>query len=372
MRRAKNIARARSVRTLGATWVLLTMLVASATAQGPSLVVPGVAGVTPTLRFNIGSAELVPILYPERGDPASLAESAEWIGENAGESLSWWAEYGPELLARYTAITGLRWPYEAIDIYLVRSWPVISIEYPLVLALESVPVAGTEVDVPRDSDVQVLLLAHQLTHYLLDAPLFVPEDEREAAYRHPFMAPGDYEVEALANWVTYTSLTGLWGRERLERAAGVQLWRLYNPNHDYVVDELEPRYGLSATQTLADWLATNGEGSEIFRVHTAYVRQDRSGAQAAGPAVRDRLTGTEYGLDLGESFDGQVFVAYVDRGSRAEAAGVFQGDIVHTVEGRSVGDVVSAQRQLEASWAENKEINLSILREDREIFLSIE
>ncbi len=88
--------------------------------------------------------------------------------------------------------------------------------------------------------------------------------------------------------------------------------------------------------------------------------------------TRETLAGTEYGLDLGASFEGMVFVAFVDAGSPAELAGVRRGDVLRTIEGREVGqDVTDAKRRLTESWSENGEINISVERGGSEIFLSI-
>ncbi len=318
----------------------------------------------PAVRFHVGAEELV----AAAGTGAS--GDARAVEDRAGDLVEWWEEKGPEFLARVGNDTGLPWPYRDIEVYLVRSWPVLSIEYPLVLAVGSVGEGPGSVEVPGDTDFQVLVLAHQLTHYLLDDPEFVPQNLRPTAYEHPFLAPGNLEAEAMMNWVVYTVLEEMWGRERLAKAAGREMWRDYNPNHAYVVDELMPRWALGPTSTLVQWLASHPRGSEIFRIHDAYARQ--LATPEATPDVRGNLTGTEYGIDLGASFEGRIFVALVDPSSPADRAGARRDDVIATIEGRPPGnDVVEAKRRLDQSWRDNGEINLSVLRDGREIFLTI-
>lgn len=334
----------------------------------------GTTNVVPALHFHVGGAELAQMAYADyQADPEALEEDVEWTRENAEPLVEWWREQGPLFLQRAADYAGLDWPYRDIEVYLVRRWPTVSIEYPLVLALGSVRGAG-DVRVPEDEDVRILLLAHQLTHYLLDDPEFVTAGRRDAAYAHPFMAPGNFDVEAMANWVTYSALEDLWDEERLEEATGDELWRAYNPNHEYVVDELMERHRLSRLDTLAEWLDENPSGSEIFRVRETYA--GRAGAAADdGPAVtaRERTTGTDYGLDLGSTYDEDIFIAYVDEGSPASRAGVLQGDVLMTIESRPVGtDVIDAQRRISESWSRKGEINLSVDRSGDEVFLTID
>lgn len=326
----------------------------------------------PRVRFHVGSEELVPLVYPDRyaGDPERIEEDAEWTADRAEDLLERWEGTGALLLQRIADYAGFDWTVRDIEVHLVRYWPVISIERPLVLAIGSIRSGGREVAIPDDEDFLALVLAHQLTHWLLEPPERVAGG-RNAVLDHPFLQPGNFEIEAMVNWVVYRALEDLWGRERLARATGHDLWRAYNPNHDYVMDELMTRASLSRTRPLRAWLAENPRGSEIFRVRDAYRRETESRIPAPVQA-RERRTGTDYGLDLGASYDGRVFVAFVDEGSPAHRAGVQQGDVVLTVEGRPVEGVVEARRRIDESWEENGEINLSVSRGDRETFLTIE
>lgn len=328
--------------------------------------------VVPALRFHLGAEELAAAAETGRydGDPARLAEDVRWVENNADDLVDWWEGQGRTFLSRAGAYAGLPWPYQDIEVYVVRRWPVISIEYPLVVALDTVEGGGTPVELPDQDDFRILILAHQLTHYLLDDPTFLPRDQRHRAYEHPFLAPGDLEVEAMVNWVVYAVLEELWGRQRLQRATGEELWRTYNPNHAYVVDELTPRRRLGPGTTLVQWLSSNGPGSEIFRIHDSYSRQRREPEPT--PQLGRNLSGTPYGLELGATFEGAIFVAYVDPSSAADRAGARQGDVLVTLEGRPVGnDVVDAQRRLDESWRDDGEINLSVLRDGREVFLTV-
>lgn len=335
----------------------------------------GAAGgeTVPAVHFDAGSAELLPMAYPDYArDAGALEDDIEWTREHAEPLIEWWESQGMLFLQRVADFAGLDWPYRDIEVYLVRRWPVVSIEYPLVLALGSIRGGGGEVPVPEEEDVQVLLLAHQLTHYLLDDPEFVPAGQRHAAYGHPFMAPGDFDVEAMVNWLTYRTLEDLWGRARLDAATENELWRAYNPNHEYVVEELDRHHRLSRLNTLAGWLARNREGSEIFRIRETYAARVGT-EEGPTPETRERTTGTDYGLDLGATYDGKVFVAYVDEASPASRAGVLQGDVLRTIEGRPVvSDVVDAQRRMTESWERDGEINLSVERSGEEIYLTVE
>lgn len=326
----------------------------------------------PAVRFHVGAPELLDMVYAGRyqADPRARDADAEWVRDNAADLVAWWGRDGLPFLQRVTDYAGLTWPYRDIEVYVVRYWPTVSIERPLVVALDAIRAGGQDVEVPDDPDVRILLVAHQLTHYLLDRPDYEPRGLIDATYDHPFLQPGNYDLEAMVNWVVYRALEDVWGRERLDAATADELWEIYNPNHDYVVDELEPRHRLSRRRPLAEWLATTPAESEIFRIRDAYVLQ----SDEPPPAIvdRDRISGTDYGVDLGASYDGRIFIAYVDRDSPSARVGLEQGDIVRTIEGREVADVVEAQSRMDDSWADNGEINLSVERGGQEFFFSIE
>ncbi|MGH7557573.1 MAG: PDZ domain-containing protein [Gemmatimonadota bacterium] len=351
----------------------LAIFLAALSAPGAVRAQPDGSAV-PVVRFHFGDAgELLQTAYPDRYGIGGrrLADDLEWARENSEEITGWWESQGRLFLQRLQDLTGLPWWYRQIDVYVVRYWPVVSIEHPLVLALDAIRLpGGGETSVPEEGDVRALLLAHQLAHYLLDDPEFVPDEARAAAYDHPLMAPGNYAVEALVNWVVYRALGELWGEDRLRAAATNELWRAYNPNHGFVVDELEPRHRLSRMATLADWLEANPEGSEIFGIREAYLRQ--AATPAAPVSERELTTGHDYGLDLAATFEGRVFVAYVDEGSPAALSGLVEGDVLLTIEGRrATGDVTAAQAALDDSWERDREINLSVERGGEELFFTI-
>jgi len=326
----------------------------------------------PEVRLRSSAEELLAIAYPERygADPDALVEDVEWAEDEGADLREWWQRQGPMFLLRAADMAGLSWPYRDIEVYLVRYWPQVSIEYPLVLALDAVQGAGGSAQVPRDEDVRVLLLAHQLVHYLIDDPPARTGMIPDPAYGHPFMVPGSFELESLVNWVTYSALEEIWGRERLARATADDLWLAYNPNQEFVVDELMRERRLSRTYTLTRWLRDNPPGSPIFAVEEDY--EERSGAADEPTAAGPGLSGTDYGLDLGAAFDGSIFVAFVDTGSAAARAGVMRGDVLSTIEGREVGrDIGDARRRLDESWQDDREINLSVLRDGREVYLTL-
>jgi len=128
-------------------------------------------GSVPVVRFHYENGELLQFIYPSRysGAGSALAQDAAWTRDEAEDLERWWERQGPVFLERVADLSGLDWPYRDIDVYLVRFWPTISIQHPLVLALDAVLNESGELEAADDEDLRTLLLAHQVTHYLLRA-----------------------------------------------------------------------------------------------------------------------------------------------------------------------------------------------------------
>lgn len=327
----------------------------------------------PAVRFHPGAEELAALVLADRYafEPERLVADREWVEDRTEDLLERWEEEGPLLLRRITDYAGFEWPYRDIEVHLVRYWPVISIEYPLVLAVGAIRAGGRDVEIPDDEDFLTLVLAHQLTHYLLDPPRFLSDRPHLAARDHPFLSPGAFDAEAMVNWVVYRALEDLWGRERLEEATGRDLWRSYNPSQGYVEDLLG-RWSLSRTRPLRTWLDEHARGSEPFDLRDRYLRETETRVPSPGAVPRERRTGTDYGIDLGQTYGGDVFVAFVDEGSPAHRAGALQGDVLLTIDGRPAGRVDEAQARMTDAWKDRGEVHVSVRRGGQEVFLTIE
>lgn len=333
-----------------------------------------VSGEPPVLRIHIGGEDLLPLVLPERYamEPGRVAEDVEWAAERSAPLLEWWDRNGALLLRRVTDYAGFDWPYREVEVHLVRYWPVISIEYPLVLSVGAIRSATREVPIPDDVDFLTLVMVHQVTHRLLDLPPFRdPAVARPAARDHRFLLPGNFDNEAMVNWVVYQALRDVWGERRLASATDRDLWRAYNPNHEYVTELME-RWPLSRTRPLRAWLDAHPPGSEPFQIRDRYRRETEARMPPREPAQRQQVTGTEYGIDLGETYDGVVFVAFVDEASPAHRAGVLQGDALLTIDGRPAVGVVEAQERMTRAWEERGEVHLSVRRGEQEVFLTVE
>src|SRR5688572_27651780 len=200
--------------------VLGTALLAAPAAAGaqPQAGPGGIVSGPPAVRFEMGPGELSPMLYPDRYgmDPERMEADSAWVAENAEDFLRFWDAQGPTLMRRVGDVAGFRWPYADVEARLVRVWPVISTERPLVVALEAIRTETAEVEVPEDVDFTAMVLLHQLTHYLLDDP---PRGApgADVVRDHPWLDPGGFAAEAMVNWVVYTVLEEAWGRDRFER-----------------------------------------------------------------------------------------------------------------------------------------------------------
>ena len=307
---------------------------------------------------------------PGENDPEG---DVEWARKRAEKLTEFYAERGPDLLRRLADYAGLRWPYDDIDVYVVRDFPTLSIQYPLTIAVGSIRRGPSKQDVPSD-DFLILTFAHQITHYLLDPPppelgaarpLFLED--------HPLMEESNYRREALVNLVAYRALTDLWGADRLRKAATNPLWESYNPETAFV-DSLRNTWNLSAEHPLVSFLQSEAADGSIVQLAERMERGTSSGESQpseTAPVTPGTLSGNEFGFDLGQNADGRLFVSFLDPRSPAENAGLHVGDPVLTIEGRRFDSVAEAMRAASEAWTANREVNLSVEREGQEVFLQV-
>ena len=302
-------------------------------------------------------------------------EDIRWAERRAEGLTDFHSRNGGRLLRLLSDYAGVRWAYREIPVYVVRNFPTLSIEYPLTLAVGAIRQGESRQEIP-EGDFLILTVAHQITHYLLDPP---PEElaaDRPEALEHPLMEEGNYRREALVNLVTYRALEDIWGRERLRKATAEPLWASYNPEAAFI-DTVQGSWSLSRSRPLVTWLLQEDDEGRLVRLAerlesarpgTAKAPQAGGGGGEGGGTT---LAGNEIGLDLGQTAEGRLFIAFLDRGSPADAAGLRAGDIVVTVEGRSFSSVSEAMRTVRDAWQSNGEVNLSVERQGKEIFFQI-
>jgi S1-C subfamily serine protease len=173
--------------------------------------------------------------------------------------------------------------------------------------------------------------------------------------------------------VAYRALQDLWGADRLRRATAEPLWASYNPESAFV-DSLQSRWTLSLSRPLVTWLRDEPEKGPLVKLAERLEsgRAEASARGEEGPAAQTgELAASDFGLDLGQTAEGRLFIAFLDPGSPADAAGLRSGDVVLTLEGRSFVSVADAMRAAHAAWEQNREVNLSVDRQGKEVFFQI-
>ena len=305
---------------------------------------------------------------PQRGDPA---EDARWAERRAESLTDFYESDGARLLRLLSDYAGVEWPYAEISVYLVRRFPTLSIQYPFTIAVGEIRQGSARQEVPG-SDFLTLVFAHQIAHYLLDPPPEALAAERPDALDHPLMEEGNYRREALVNLVTYRALEDLWGRQRLGEAVEEPLWASYNPEAAFV-DSLQTAWDVSLSRPLVSWLREEGRDGRLVRL--AEHRESRgradTGDRTPAPPAGGGLAGTELGFDLGQTSEGRLVIAFLDRGSPADAAGLHSGDVVLTIEGRRFQSSSEAMAVARDAWEDNGEVNLSVERQGKEVFFQV-
>jgi hypothetical protein len=301
-------------------------------------------------------------------------DDARWAERRARDLTDFYKSEGARLLRLISDYAGLSWPYGEIDVYVVRDFPTLSIQYPFTLAVGSIRQEGSHQDVPS-GDFLILTFAHQVTHYLLDPPPEALEADRPASLDHPLMEDGNYRREALVNLLASRALRDLWGEPRLRKVLDEPLWASYNPEEAFV-DSLQNVWPLSASRPLLSWLESEPKDGRLVELARRLEssrggREDGTPSDQATPAAPGRLSGSEFGFDLGQTSEGRLFIAFLDHGSPADRAGLRSGDLVQTVEGRPFDSPADAMRAVRSAWDSNREINLSVDRQGREVFFQV-
>lgn len=355
----------RSSATLLAVLAALALAPLPARAQGTGAPVPAVM-----FRFDPTYQAVVAGGSEEGRDPEG---DVRWAERRAKDLREFYESDGDRLLRLLSDYAGVPWPYEEIPLYVVRYFPTLSIQYPLTLAVGAIRQRGSRQDIPG-GDFLILTFAHQITHYLLDPPPEALAADRPRALDHPLLEEGNYRREALVNLVAYRALEDLWGPERLRKAVDEPLWASYNPE-TALIDSLQASWTLSRTRPLVSWLGQEGKEGRLVklaeRLESAAGRPQAEEAAAGEGHAPAGLSGNEVGLDLGQTAEGRLFIAFLDPRSPADAAGLRQGDIVLTIEGRRFATITDAMRAVRDAWQASREVNLSVERQGKEVFFQI-
>ncbi len=353
--------------------LLLLGLAAAVAATAPSSLAQAPPPDVPAVVFRAESP-LHGVLAGGRGERESPEEDARWAERRADDLTRFHARDGIRLLRLLAEHAGVSWPYRDIDVYLVRHLPTLSIQYPLTIAVGEIRQEEGRQEVPG-GDFLVLTFAHQIAHYLLDPPPEPLAADRPDALEHPLLEEGNYRREAIVNLLAYGALEDLWGPERLRGVVEEPLWASYNPQGAFV-DSLRAAWSLSASRPLVTWLLREGEDGPLVELaeRLESARAGPSDAEAARPGGHGgppSMAGTEVGFDLGQTAEGRLFIAFLDPRSPADAAGLRPGDIVLTIEGRTFASVSDAMRAVREAWAANREVNVSVDRQGREVFFQV-
>jgi hypothetical protein len=362
VRQTTGTSRGVAVAAVVASVATLAGAPAAARAQGD-------AGVPVVLfRFESEYAAVTGAGAEQGRDPR---DDVRWAQDRARPLTEFHDDQGTGLLRRMSDYAGVAWPYAEIPVYLLRRFPTLSIQYPFTVAVGEIQRGQGRQELPDEGDFLILVWAHQIAHYLLDPPPPELGASRPRELDHPLVEEGNWRREALVNLVTYRALEDLWGEERLRRARSEPVWISYNPEEAFV-DTLRTRWSLSRTTPLKTWLAREGTSGPVLELAEKLERQGGAAPPAAaGAPGRVTPSGTDVGLDLGVTADGRLVIAFLDRGSPAEAAGLRGGDVVLTIEGRRFTSAAQAMAEVERAWEGDREVNVSVERQGREVFFQI-
>jgi hypothetical protein len=340
-------------------------------------------GIAPSRLPAQGDAAVPRVLFRFEPEYAAVAGAGASEGRDPEDDVSWardrarpltefHAEQGAGLLRRMAEYAGAPWPYAEIPVYLLRRFPTLSIQYPFTIAVGEIQRGQGRQELPDEGDFLILVWAHQIAHYLLDPPPAELDASRPRELSHPLLEEGNWRREALTNLVAYRALEDLWGAERLRRARSEPVWASYNPEEAFV-DTLRARWNLSRATPLTTWLSREGASGPILELAERLERQGGAAPPpgAGAPAGPVTASGNDVGLDVGQTADGRLVIAFLDRGSPADAAGLRSGDVLLTIEGRRFSTAAQAMAEIRRAWEADREVNVSVERQGREVFFQI-
>ncbi len=316
----------------------------------------------PKVRINDRAVSLqqnvLPNLYVDR----SAARDMRWVAENDSAITEFWQQQGDTVLHILREFAGIGWHEREFDIYLVRYFPSIGSSDPLIVPMGGISNGSLLEAAPTDNRL-ILSLVFQLAKRML-AQASQPEDALylSVAY-HPLMRPGYYRLDNLAMLLAFNTCQNIIGLEMTIDAYESAFWKNKFRGREIYEKYFRDGWLLSPEQTLADWIASEPNNSQLVNV----TRPPRRVKKQSGLVRQHDIEGLPLKGRLGFSVkntDNQLVVDNVDVYRLAYACGLRTDDIIRRVDGRLVRNQRTLVEQILANLV-NGGATLEIVREGR-------
>ncbi|MEW5994329.1 MAG: hypothetical protein AB1744_08025, partial [Candidatus Zixiibacteriota bacterium] len=151
----------------------------------------------PEIRIDTNAVSLQEALYPDYYRTHSAARDLRWVAEHDSELVAFWQTQGDTVLHILTELSGLEWQEGAFDFHLVRYFPSIGSDRPLILPLGGIKSTALTEAAPTGKNL-ILNLIYQLSRRMLAQAALPADSLYHPISYHPLMRPGPYRRDNLA------------------------------------------------------------------------------------------------------------------------------------------------------------------------------
>jgi hypothetical protein len=289
----------------------------------------------PRVSVNNRSVSLQASLYPEFYQSHSAAHDMRWVAENDSQLVARWNTQGDTILHILTELSGIEWVEQDFDIYLVRYFPTLGADDPLVLPIGGVK-RGDLIEAAPSGGSALLNLIFQLSRRMLSQTVQPEDSVFTWTAEHPLMRPGPYRRDNLAMLLAAATCQNIIGLDSTRDVYTSAFWQQHLPGRQIFEDYLLNKWILTPDRTLADWIAAEPHGSALV----AATRPPRMQERPEGAGRKLHIDGLplegQLGLSVRIDEANYLVVDTIDVYRLAYACGLRIGDRIRSVNGYRV------------------------------------
>ena len=259
----------------------------------------------------------------------------KWVKKNDSTLAEFWTSQGDTILHVLTELSGFEWIESEFEIYLLRYFPTIGSDNPLILPIGGIN-NGSFTEAAPDFNKLRLLLIYQLAKRMLlqaenqDNPLVVPISN------HPLMKKSAYRFDNLAMLLAVTTSYTIMGVDTTFDVTQSTFWKNKFPGRKIFEEYFEKSWIITPDKPLIDWIADEPVRSQLVRVTRTPQKKVSETTKEKKKFIEDLPLKGQFGFTVKLNASNQLAISKIDTYRLGYACGLRLDDVIRRIDGRIV------------------------------------